>query len=180
MSLTPPFRVAELAQNSSTAFALRPDAEKMAALADTLGLSSLRKLSFAGDITAKGKRDWQLTGRLGATITQPCVVTLNPVTTRIDVDVARIFVADLTEPEAPEIEMPEDDTVEALGTFIDPDAIMAEALALHIPLYPRSEGAALDGATFTEPGKTPMSDEEARPFAGLADLRDRLKKDNES
>ena len=50
------------------------------------------------------------------------------------------------------------------------------ALALALPLYPRAEGADLAQAQFAGPGVTPMTDEDARPFAGLKDLRDKLDK----
>ena len=54
----------------------------------------------------------------------------------------------------------------------------AEALALALPDFPRAEGVELGPAVFTEPGATPMTDEAAKPLAGLADLRDRLKKND--
>lgn len=177
MPLPPAFRVSELSQNAPTAFELTPDAGEMARLAQELDLSGLRKLRFTGQIEAQGRHDWVLTGRLGATVVQPCVVTLEPVTTRIDTDVRRLYLAEMPEPDAAETEMPEDDTVEPLGTTIDPAAVMQEALALALPLYPRKPEADLGTAVFTEPGKRPLTDEDTRPFAGLAGLRDQLKKD---
>jgi len=65
-------------------FDLRPDAEARVALADRLALSDLRKLRFAGELAPQGERDWRLEAHLGATVVQPCRVTLVPVTTRID------------------------------------------------------------------------------------------------
>jgi len=59
---------------------------------------------------------------------------------------------------------------------IDPAAVMIEALALAMPLYPRAEGADLGEAVHAEPGVTPMRDADARPFAGL---RDRLARDED-
>ncbi|SEO43898.1 Uncharacterized ACR, COG1399 [Salinihabitans flavidus] len=169
------FRVSKLPQNGATAFALRPGAEAMKALAEELGLLSLRKLSFQGEISALGDRDWQLLGKLGATVVQPCVVTLDPVTTRIDVDVERRFVADMELPDTEEeVEMPEDENAEPLRATIDVAAVMAEALALNLPLYPRAGEAELGEAVFTRPGKSPMRDEDVRPFSGLAGLRDKL------
>ncbi|WP_425043894.1 YceD family protein [Primorskyibacter sp. S87] len=171
-------RVADLAQNTSTPFDLKPDAEEMARIADELGLLGLRKLRLAGNIQASGKRDWVLEARLGATVTQACVVTLEPVTTRIDTAVSRRFVADWTTPEDEEVEMHEDDSVEALGTQIDPGQVMIEALSLALPLYPRKDGAELGEAVYTRPGEQPMRDEDAKPFAKLAELRNALKKDD--
>ncbi|WP_146345225.1 YceD family protein [Phaeobacter marinintestinus] len=178
MTKSTALRVADLQQNTPTPFALVPDANARAALAQELGISGLRKLRFEGTIKAFGKRDWALEGKLGATVVQPCVATLDPVTTRIDVPVTRVFVANMTTPEDAEIEMPEDDAAEPLGSHIDPAVVMAEALALALPLYPRKEDATIDRASYTEPGVKPMTDEDARPFAGLAGLRDALKKDS--
>ncbi len=175
MTDTHALRVADLPQNAATPFDLIPDAEARATLARDLGLNGLRKLRFSGTVSAHGARDWLLEGHLGATVVQPCVVTLEPVTTRIETEVRRLFVAEMAAPDAPEVEMPEDDTTEQLGARIDPAAVMAEALALALPLYPRKEGAELGEAVFTEPGQTPMRDEDTRPFAGLAGLRNALK-----
>ncbi len=184
MPATPPsatsLRVSSLSQGVPTPFALRPDTATLAQIAKELDLDGLRKLSFEGTLRPLGDADWELKARLGGTVTQPCVVTLEPVVTRIDTDVHRIFVHDYSDVDAPEIEMPEDDTVEPLGAWIDPAVIMQEALALALPEYPRKEGAAIEPIRVTEPGKKPMSDEEARPFAGLAALKDQLGGKDES
>lgn len=169
------FRVADLPQNRPTQFDLRPQEAERKALAQDLELLGLRKLRFHGEIRASGKRDWNLKGALGATVVQPCVVTLDPVTTRLDVPVERLFSAEYESADEPESEMPEDDNTEPLESHIDPHQIMIEALALALPLYPRTEGAELGEAVFTKPGETAMRDEDARPFAGLSGLRDSLK-----
>ncbi|MCF6317018.1 MAG: DUF177 domain-containing protein [Marinosulfonomonas sp.] len=176
-------RVAGLDTQKPTVFEMQPSAPKRSAIASDLDLLGLRKLRFTGSITATGDADWTLTADLGATVVQACVVTLVPVTTRIDVAVARQFVAAVTERGAElvdpdeEIEISPDDNSEPLGTHIDLAAVMTEALLLALPLYPKAEGANLEASTFTETGKTPMSDEAARPFAGLSALRDKLGKD---
>lgn len=170
-------RVADLRQTGDTAVALAPDAPARDGLAATLGIEALRKLRFEGRLSPRGKHGWELQARLGATAVQTCVVTLAPVTTRIDTTVVRRFVpaAQLGAPDpGSETEMPEDDTVEPLGEVIDLDAIMTEALALALPAYPRKDDAAPVEARFAEDGVTPMSDEEARPFAGLAALREKM------
>ena len=169
-------RVSGLSQTGENSFSLRPDADEMEAIARELDLSALRKLSFTGRVVAQGSRDWRLEGRLGATVVQPCVVTLEPVTTRIDVDVKRNYLRDYEEPEEPdaEVEIPDDVTAEPLGAWIDPGQVMREALALEVPDYPRKDSAELGQKIYTEPGEAPMTDEDAKPFAGLAGLRDKL------
>lgn len=175
------FRVADLPSRKSTRFDLTPDAEALAAIAQYLDILDLRKLRFTGMLSPAGKRDWRLEAKLGATVVQPCVLTTDPVTTRIEETVTRLYTGTAKYPTTEEeMEMPEDDSVEVLGEKIDVGDVMVEALALALPLYPRATDAELGTAVFTEPGKTPMRDEETRPFAGLAALRDKLDKDDGS
>ncbi|WP_147105691.1 DUF177 domain-containing protein [Tateyamaria sp. syn59] len=183
MSQTAPstsaLRVSGLAQNAPTPFAIMPDTQTMEGLAQELDLSGVRKLRFEGQIAAHGAKDWLLTGKLGATVTQPCAVTLVPVTTRIDVPVRRLYLRDYEEIDAPEAEMPEDDEVEPLGAWVDPEAVMVEALSLAVPDFPRADGAELGQVVLTEPGVAPLTDEAAKPFAGLADLKSSLDRDTD-
>lgn len=172
-------RVADLAQNAATSFEIVPDAKAMAGIAEVLELTGLRKVRFVGKVRGQGRADWILTGDLGATVTQPCGVTLAPVTTRIDVPVRRIYMRDYEDnSDIPEAEMPEDDETEALGAWIDPEAVLIEALSLALPDYPRAPGVELGETVLTEPGKTALTDEAVRPFAGLADLKAKLDKDS--
>lgn len=168
-------RVADLSTSAPTSFELIPTDADCKAIAADLGLPALRKVRFKGTVSARGKTDWQLKAQLGATVVQDCVVTLDPVTTRIEEPVSRRWVRDLPELEAgDEVEMPEDESLEELGSEIDLGQVMTESLALALPLFPRAEGAELDQTNFAGPGITPMRDEDARPFAGLSALRDQL------
>lgn len=168
-------RIVDLPQRQETPFSIEPDAAARAALAQALGVSEIRKLRFQGALRPEGKSDWRLEAELGATIVQPCIVTLDPVTTRIDEPVTRRYMAGIAiDPEIDEMEMPEDDTIEPLGESVDLATVMQEALALAVPLYPRAGDATLGEAVFTEPGKAPMTDDDARPFAGLAGLKAKL------
>jgi len=167
-------RLSDLSNRKASDILLEPDAAERAAIADVLGIPAIRKLRFEARLVPLGQRDWRLEARLGATVVQDCVVTLAPVTTRIDEDVTRSYLAQLPEIDAAEIEMPEDDTLEALPETLDLAAVMIEALALALPPYPRAADADVAEAVFTEPGKAPLRDEDVRPFAGLAGLRDSL------
>jgi uncharacterized metal-binding protein YceD (DUF177 family) len=104
------------------------------------------------------------------------VVTLEPVTTRIEEEVIRIYLANWSTPQETETEMTEDDSVEPLRDIIDLTALAAEVLALAIPQFPRAANAQLGEFNITEPGAVPLSDESAKPFAGLAALKDKLGK----
>lgn len=169
-----PFRLADLRNRSATRFSLDPDADARAAVADVLGIPAIRKLRFAGTLTPEGRRDWRLDAELGATVVQDCVVTLDPVTTRIDETVLRHYVAEMDMPETDEIEMPEDDSIDPLPATLDVAEVMIEALALALPHFPRVPGVAPVDVTVTQPGATPLGADEVKPFAGLADLRRQL------
>lgn len=165
---------AELPSGKAHDFLIEPSAQARAVLAENLGVSDIRKLRFQGRLTPVGKADWELAAQLGATVVQPCVVTLEPVTTRIDDAVARYFQADYQPPEeGSEMEMPEDDTVEALPATLDLAEVMAEALALRLPDYPRADGVEPADMIAAPPGQQPLDDEAVKPFAGLADLLDK-------
>ena len=168
-------RLSRLDGRRRTPVRLRPDAAACAAIAERLGLIALRKLRFEGELVPEGRADWRLEARLGATIVQPCVVTLAPVTTRIDTELSRSYRAGMPAmPEGDEIEMPEDETEEPLPEVLDLGAVMEEALALCLPLYPRAEGAELGEAVYAAPGLEPMRDDDVKPFAALADLKKRM------
>ncbi|MGR3636308.1 MAG: YceD family protein [Shimia sp.] len=171
----PVFKVRTLPQNQPQPFELRPTKAELAAIAADFDLLDLRKTTLIGTIQAAGKTDWTLTARLGATVVQPCVVTLKPVTTRIEASLERHYLAQVPDqPEDEEVEMPEDENAELLGSEIDVSAVLYEALALNLPQFPRADNAEMENAVFTEPGKQAMTDQEARPFASLAALRDKL------
>ncbi len=178
MSASPPsphaLRVSELTSKPHP-FALRPEATSLKLWASELGLDALRKLSFTGELRPSGKRDWTLKATLGATVEQPCTVTLSTVRTRIETKVQRTFAADYAEPDTPESEMPEDENMEPLGAWIDLEAVMIESLSLEIPHYPRAHGVSFDGTQVAADGVAPLTDEAVKPFAGLAALRDKLK-----
>jgi len=155
-------------------FAVDPDAQARDALAAELRIMGLKKLRFIGTLAPSGRRDVTLEADLGATVVQECGVTGAPVTTRIDEEVTRRYLSDWIEPEGDEVEMPEDDNAEALPSIVDVEAVMVEALALALPLFPRAEGVEPVEVSVTEPGRAPMTDEDAKPFAGLRALRDGL------
>lgn len=164
-------RLADLPTRKPTRFDLTPSEATLRDLAARLDLLELRKLRFSGALHPEGKADWRLDATLGATIVQPCSVTLAPVSTRIEEPVLRRYLADWAEPEGAEIEMPEDETAGPVPMSLDLLGLLTEELALVLPLYPRAEGVSLGEAIYTEPGKAAMTDDDAKPFAALGQLR---------
>ncbi len=172
-----PFRVGALPNRKPQRFDLQPDKPQLALLAALLDISGIRRLRFSGEIRAAGRTDFVLEGDLVAQVEQPCGITLVPVFTEIAEHVLRRYLADMPLPDAEEAEMPEDDTAEPLPEVIDVGAVLAEALALALPPYPRAPGAELEGeAVFGPPGQTGLKSADLRPFAGLAGLAEQLGK----
>lgn len=172
--------MSDLSTRHATAFDLQPDAPEREALAQQLRLLGLKKLRFEGRIEPTGAKGWSLIAKLGATVVQPCVVTLDPVTTRIDEVVERVYLPaaflQIEDEAGAETEMPEDTSTEILGHTISAYDAMIESLVLALPQYPRAGDAELGEAVFAEDGVTPLKDEDTKPFAGLAGLREQLEK----
>lgn len=177
-------RLSDLSNAREHSFTLVPDAKELSALREQLDLLGLKKLRFEGTLSPASKRDWQLTAKIGATVSQACVTTLAPVTTRIDAPVNRLYSADFTDPalataeNEAEIEVPEDDSVEPIPSALTLSEVAIEALALALPDYPRAEGAELPETVFSQPGTAAMTDADTKPFASLKSLRDKLEKDD--
>jgi len=167
-------RLSDLSTRRATDIALTPDGAGRRAIAAALGLSAVEALALTGRLAPQGRRDWHLDARLTARIVQPCIVTLEPVTTDIDAAVTRRYIDGYEEPEGAEVEMPQDDDAEPLPATIDLAAIAAEALGLAAPDYPRRDDTGEVDLTVSAPGVTPLEGEALKPFAGLAGLKARL------
>ncbi len=172
------FRLGELKRE--TAFEAAPDAAARAEVAERLGILGVKKLRFSGTLSPLRKSDWQLNARLGATVVQACVVTNEPVTTRIDEDVVRGYLADLPQiTDLEESEMPEDETLDPLPEVLDIADVMEEALALALPPWPRADGVDPLEMSVTEPGTAPLTDADVKPFASLKSLKEKLSGNDE-
>ncbi len=168
-----PKEVERLRAHKAISFDESPSEGEAEAIRQTLGLRGLRKMRFAGALSPLGKRGWLVEGQLGASITQECVVTLEPVKTRIDSEVSIRFLPEaMIEDDTPE-DVLEDD-VEPLGEIIDLGHVAVEALSLAMPDYPRVDTTEVVRITAEPEGAAPIKDEETKAFAGLAALRDKL------
>ena len=174
-------RFSDLNPKKTHEFDFRPGDGVVVNLMTDLGLLGLSNLRLYGRLFAVGQKVWVLDARLGARVVQSCVVSLDLVSTRIDAAVERKFVpitamGPMQVSEDDEIEMQQDESVEPLGAGVDLLSILSESLVLELPTYPRSQGAVMKKATFSAEGVVPMSDEDAKPFAGLAALKAKLAK----
>lgn len=173
-----PVALSDLPRNRPFSFDIAPSETEAKAMALLLDAQSVAKLRFSGTVSYDAQDQLILRAHLGVTVTQSCVVTLKPVRTRIEEDIQRRFIEDF-DIEEPEYQIREegDEDLDLLRDPIDLGVIATESVALAMPHYPRAEGAALDDANFAEPGVTPLKDEDMRPFASLAALREKMMKD---
>ena len=168
--LSRPKAMADLAE---TALDVEADAEERRALARHLGLVSLERLEAELLISPEdgliGVR-----GTLHAELTQSCVVTLEPVKSRIDASIQRYFGPDDREG-AGDVELtlesadPPDPVIDGV---IDLGHVVAEQLALEINPFPRAPDADFGGFE----SEVIVKEKGGRAFAALAALKDKLEK----
>ena len=141
------------------------DAER-AAIAERLDLAGLDRLDAHAMLNRDGDAI-RAQGRVQASLEQSCVVTGEPIPAHVDEAFEILF---RPEPgpgdEAIELGAEECDVVFHDGAAIDLGSAIADTLALSLDPYPRSAGAE---AALKEAGI--MSEEEASPFAVLAQLK---------
>jgi len=152
-------------------------AEEISALVKSFSLSDVTDFKAELHISRWRRDGVNVEGELKAKITQPCVVTLEPVTQIISEDIAHILVPEgspfakpklddsgelVLDPEGADLP----DTFE--GTVIDLSRILLEVFALVIDPHPRAEGVSLDDIykSKNDEDEAPLS-----PFAVLAQLK---------
>lgn len=145
-------------------------AEERAALARRFGWLAIDDLS--ADLTLLGRAGGvDVEGRLQASLTQPCVVTGDPVPAVIDQKFRVRFIdpAVLASGEEDEVELTEDDldVMEYEDGALDLGEAVAQTLALAVDPFPRSDAAA---ARLKEAGVVAEDEVEKGPFAGLKGL----------
>ena len=170
--LSRPKAVADLAR---TTLEVEADAGERRALARHFGLISLERLEAKLLISPEdGMIGVQ--GTLMADLTQSCVVTLEPVKSRIEASIQRHFGPDARE------DIGDDDVELSLDSADPPDPVVdgiidlghvvTEQLALEINPFPRAPGADFGGID-----GDPMVKEKGRgAFAVLGAHKDKLKK----
>jgi len=149
-----------------------------AALARRFGVPGVDAFSVSATLTTR-PGGAALIGTVSARLRQQCVVTMEPIQTRIEETFERRFVpADRIEPEQ-DFDPEGDDPPEPLTDHIDVGEIAAEAAALAIDPFPRAPGATIERSSAAPPGATPLDDDAVKPFASLAELKRRLESGGE-
>lgn len=171
----------DLTKNRAHQIDLSLDGQYLNDMAAAVGADKLAKLRFVGQLQPQGKSNWTLEGHLGVSATQSCVVSGDPVKTRIEVDIMRRYVAGYTpaQTDAAEVEMTEDERIDPLPETLDLVDVLTEVIVLELPDYPRRDDAQMDQSVFAPPGAEPLTDEAAKPFAALAALKDKMESPKE-
>jgi uncharacterized metal-binding protein YceD (DUF177 family) len=157
-----PLPIAEIGTKESERRVESNESERTA-LAKRFGLQAIRSLS--GELRLRWVSDEliRLEGNLRAEIIQLCVVSLEPITAKIEQSFTRLLAfgaAPESEGEI-EIDLSADEPPDPVqGETIDIGEILAEELALAIDPYPRKPGATTPGSKLESAGKE-------GPFAAL-------------
>lgn len=144
------------------------DEAERRAVGERLGLARIDRLEAHAALTLDGQTI-RATGRLQAALEQSCVVSGEPIAAHVDEPFELLFRPEPAVAQAgEEIELgaEECDVIFHDGAAIDLGTAIADTLALSLDPYPRSAGAE---AALREAGI--MTEEEASPFAALAQLK---------
>ena len=162
--------------SKSNSFRWQGDEINNSRIAETLNIICVEKLDFKGKISAQGKNKWLLTGNLGATATQKCVVTLEAIKCRVDEKIKRIYVPieeipSVEKDNGRDVNLELNENLEPLTKSLDLSLIAQEILALSLPDYPRSNNTDYVSVSLGEDEKTNERDNQQNPFAILSTLK---------
>jgi hypothetical protein len=147
---------------------VRAAGDELARLAEWAGVETVRAFAGTVDLRRVSQTRFNLEADLEADIVQRCVVTLEPVETRIARHIAReLLLAPNARPAEGELTLAagDDDVPETIASLdYDIVAPLLEELVLAIDPYPRKPGAAFDPPA--EPDDAPES-----PFGVLKTLK---------
>jgi uncharacterized metal-binding protein YceD (DUF177 family) len=155
---------------------LEADKQELQALAETWDVIAVEDFRAELQIGRWKKDGVRVKGRVRASIVQACVVTLEPVPSKIDETFEQIFVPEnsklarrpanntgemVLDPDGPD--MPES----FVGDTIDAGEVVTEFAAMAIDPYPRKEGVAFEGHI----EDTGENDKKPSAFAVLKDWK---------
>jgi uncharacterized metal-binding protein YceD (DUF177 family) len=172
---------------SGAALEIAPSDSERTALARRFGFLGLPALSARVTVDRRPGGQVVVEGRLRGKIVQACILTLDPVTQDLDETFRLVFKQGLAEERDPEsgeaLVSAQADAPEPLpGNMLDVGEIVAEQLSLAADPYPRKPGVRLEdvlpkprgGGRDGRPGR---QEQRRHPFAGLAALRDKPRRD---
>lgn len=171
-----PVKVGSISANPLTV-RVEADEREREGLAKLWQVLSVEQLKAELVVNRWKKDGIRLKGRVQAQVTQACVLTLEPVSARIDEPFEQIFVpegsklARIVTTEAAEMVLDPDGPdlpEEFSGDTIDAGEVVAEFAALGIDPYPRKKGVDFQDHIESDPAK---SEGRPSPFAALKDWK---------
>jgi uncharacterized metal-binding protein YceD (DUF177 family) len=165
--------LADLGEEPARYHVIANTAERTA-LAERFGLTAL--VAMVADVSVArlhGGAALRVEGRIQAHLTQPCVVTLEPVDQHIDDSFRLDFgePADVVDAETGELVLSADDPEPMPRGELDLGELLAEHLALAIDPYPRKPDVDLEKVL--QGSGIEVEGAKANPFAVLAGLKDK-------
>jgi hypothetical protein len=142
-------------------FNLTADSQTLAAIAKVAGLRNVPRLEANFDVSRQRGGGLRVAGRIAATVSQTCVVTLDPIANEVAEDVDLLFVPQAPVAEAGGAAMKPNEReyeMEPLtGGVVDLGALATEFLILGLDPYPRKPGAVFQAPEETAAGEGPFS-----------------------
>ena len=130
-------------------------------LAGRFGFLELCTLDVAVEITRVGPDAWDVKGRMGAQLVQPCIVTGDPVPETVDFAIEERYVRAPNEDD--EVVVGLEDSEPLVDGCIELGEMVAQSLALAVNAWPRTDDA---------PDEFKAGDAEPpHPFASLGSLK---------
>lgn len=161
-----PVAVEEVAETGRH-FELIADLDVRAAIARMAGLRDLPRLRADFDVTRHGAGGLRVMGRVSATVSQSCIVTLEPLANEVEEEIDLLFMPQSaagangnSETDGSRPDAKRGDPELLIGGVVDLGALATEFLILGIDPYPRKPGALF------EPPRDSRAD--SGPFAALA------------
>jgi len=160
-----------------------PDATALKTLAGAYDLEAVRDLKAEFILKPYRKAGVRVVGPVHATISQICVVSLEPFDSSLKIDVDRTFepqssrprkIRDLNDDGEIEIDLESLDPPDViLDGVLDLGAVICEELALSLDPFPRKPGAEFEGDKAEDVIVTEEPEEKPSPFAALKALKDK-------
>ena len=157
---------------------ITPSEAELTALAVRLKVDVLDALSAHATVKLLPNNDVRLNASFDATLTQTCVVTLEPVQTRHSSEFSVLYSHDVVEEDGTEDDelslLDEEDELPDLivDGKIDVGEAVIEHLALEIDPFPRVKDATFDGYSTDPDGVVESGSDKKNPFAVLAKLKE--------
>lgn len=160
-----------------------PDDVARKAIASAYDLNALHDLEANFTLKPYRKAGVRVVGPIKATISQICVVSLEPFDSKVELEVDRTFephssrprkIRDLNDDGEIEIDLESLDPPDViLDGVLDLGAVICEELALSLDPFPRRDGVAFEGGDGEEEDVLEEEPEKPSPFAALQALKEK-------